>query len=75
MGNGGGGRGRLYTYRYTVTSRMTYCLKMGSDESQFNVSLTVRDKATSDSVHKPQLLKRKESRGGFEPMSGLCLPA
>ena len=35
---GGGGRGRLYTYRYTVTARMT-CIKMGSDESHFNVSV------------------------------------
>ena len=42
---GGGGRGRLYTYRYTVTTRMT-CIRMGSDESHFNVSLTVRDKVT-----------------------------
>ena len=40
-----GGRGRLYTYRYTVTTRMT-CIKMGSDESRFNVSLIVRDKVT-----------------------------
>ena len=44
-GYGGGGRGRLYTYRYTVTTRMT-CIKMGSDESYFNVSLIVRDKVT-----------------------------
>jgi len=27
-----------YTYRYTVTTRMT-CMKMGSDESHFNVSV------------------------------------
>ena len=36
-----GGRGRLYTYRYTtvVTTRMTgFCIKVGSDESHFNVS-------------------------------------
>ena len=44
-GYGGGGRGRIYTYRYTVTTRMT-CIKMGSDESHFNVSLTVRDKVS-----------------------------
>ena len=29
---------RLYTYHYTVTTRMT-CIKMGSDESHFNVSV------------------------------------
>ena len=44
-GYGGGGRGRIYTYRYTVTTRMT-CIKMGSEESHFNVSLIVRDKVT-----------------------------
>ena len=33
-----GGRGRVYTYRYTVTTRLT-CIKMGSDESHFNVSV------------------------------------
>ena len=31
---------------YTVTTRMT-CIKTGSDESHFNVSLIVRDKVTS----------------------------
>ena len=40
-----GGRGRLCTYRYTVTTRMTF-IKTGSDESHFNVSLNVRDKVT-----------------------------
>ena len=45
MGYGGGGTGRVYTYRYTVTTRMT-CIKMGSDESHFNVLLIVRDKVT-----------------------------
>ena len=44
-GYGGGGRERVYTYRYTVTTRTT-CIKMGSDESHFNVSLIVRDKVT-----------------------------
>ena len=32
-----------YTYRYTVT---TSCIKMGSDDSHFNLSLIVRDKVT-----------------------------
>ena len=40
-----GKRGSIYTHRYTVTTRMT-CVKMGSDESHFNVSLIVRDKVT-----------------------------
>ena len=49
------------------------CIKMGSDESHFNVSLTVRDKVTS--VQRDQnLLNKKESRSRFKPKS-LCLPA
>ena len=44
-GYGGGGRGKVYTFRYTVTITMT-CIKVGSDESYFNVSLIVRDKVT-----------------------------
>ena len=51
------------------------CIKMGSDESHFNVSLIVRDKIKSqDCVHRPQLLKRQVIRSGFEPRS-LSLPA
>jgi len=46
-----------------------FCIKIGSDESHFNVSLKVRD-----SVHRPQLLKGKESGSRFEPRS-FCLPA
>ena len=34
-----------YIHRYTVNTRMI-CIKMGSDESHFNVSLIVRDKVT-----------------------------
>ena len=62
-GYGGGGRGRLYTYRYTVTTRMA-CIKMGSDESHFNVSLVVRDKVTR---HCPQTTsrRRREVELGF----------
>ena len=41
------------------------CINRGSDESHFYVSLIVRDKVV-DSVFRPQLLKRKESRSGFE---------
>ena len=48
------------------------CIKMGSDESHFNVSLTVRDEVTRQC---PQTTTfEKESPSGFEPRS-LCLPA
>ena len=51
------------------------CIKMGSDESHFNVSLIARDKVTrQDSVHRPQFLKRQKSRSGFE-LRSLSLPA
>ena len=50
------------------------CIKMGSKGRHFNVSLIVRNKVTNKSVHRPQLLKKKDSRSGFEPRS-LCLPA
>ena len=48
------------------------CINMGSDESHFIVSLTVRDKATRPVS--TQLSKRKESQSGFEPRSRICLP-
>ena len=49
------------------------CIKMGSDESHLNVSLIVRYKVTRQCPQSTTLLKRKESRSGFEPKS-LCLP-
>ena len=59
---GSGRRGRLYL--------MLHChhhndsrIHMGSNESHFNVSLTVRDKVTSQH---PQLLKREESQSGIK---------
>ena len=57
----------------TVTTRMT-CIKMGSDESHFNVSLVVRDKVTRPCPQTTTFLKRKESRSGIEPRS-FRLPA
>ena len=49
-------------------------IKTGSDESHFNVSLTVsvRDKVTRQCPQTTTFLKRKESRSGTEPF---CLPA
>ena len=58
-GGGGGGGGGEYTYPLRCHHRNDSCIKMGSDESHFNVSLIVRDKATNT----PQItsFKRKES--------------
>ena len=41
-----GGRGRLYTYRYTVTTRMTSALRWAAMRAVLIVSLIVRDKVT-----------------------------
>ena len=46
-----------------------FCIKMGSDESHFNVSLIVRDKVTRPCPQTTTFLKRKESRSGMEPRS------
>ena len=53
---------------YTVTTRMT-CIKMGSDESHFNVSLIVRDKVTRQ---RPQTtaFEEPESRAEAESNRG-----
>ena len=50
------------------------CIKMGSDERHFNVSLTVMDKVTGQYPQTTTFLKRKESRSGIERRS-FCLPA
>ena len=65
-----GGRGRVYTYRSTVTTTENdSCIKMGSDESNFNIELIVRDKVTTRLC--PQtttfLKKRESGRSGMEP--------
>ena len=39
--------GRIYTYRCIHCHRQNdFCIKVGSDESHFNVSLIARDKVT-----------------------------
>ena len=47
------------------------CIKVGSDESHFNVSFIVRDKVTRQCPQTTNFLKRKESRSGIEQRS--CL--
>ena len=60
-----------YILSATVSPRNNSCIKMGSDESHFNVSLIVRDKVTRQCPQTTQHLNRKESRSRFEPRS-LC---
>ena len=61
-----GEEGEYIPYCYSVTTKMT-CIKMGSDESHFNVSLIVRDKVTRPCPQTTTFLKRKESRNSIEP--------
>ena len=48
------------------------CIKMGSNESRFNVSLIVRDKVTRQCPQTTTFLKRK-SRSGIEPRPSCLL--
>ena len=43
------------------------CIKMGSDESHFNVLLIVRDKTTRQCPQTTNFLKRRESYCYIEP--------
>ena len=49
------------------------CIKMGSDESHFNVSLIMSDKVATRCPQTTIFLKRRDSRSGFEPRP-FCLP-
>ena len=66
MEGGGGGRGRLYTYRYTLTTRMIPGLRWAAMRAILMFHNCDGQKS-QDSVHRPQILKRKESRSRFEP--------
>ena len=43
------------------------CIKTGSDETHFNPSLIVRDKATRLCTQTTTFLERREGRSGIEP--------
>ena len=67
----GGGRGRIYTYRYTDCHHQNdSCIKMGSDESHFNIPLIVRDKATRQSQSTDQNFFSRERRAEAESIRG-----
>ena len=71
-GYGGGGRGRLHTYRYTVTTRMTSALRWATVRAilMFHNCEGQRHKTVSTD----HIFEEKGSRSGFEPRSP-CLPA
>ena len=53
-----GGGGRLYAYRYTVTTRMTYALRWAAMRAVLMFQNCEGQNHKQDSVHRPQLLKR-----------------
>ena len=65
-GYGGGGRGRLYILYLSLHChhQNNSCIKMGSDESHFNVSLIVKDKVTRQCPFSRQRRAEVESSGG-----------
>ena len=54
----GGGRGRLYTYRDTVTTRMTSALRWAAMRAILMFH-QLRGAKSQDSVHKPQPFRRE----------------
>ena len=46
MGYGGGGRGRLYTYRYTVITRMIQALRWAAIRAILMVQKEMMDRVT-----------------------------
>ena len=63
------GRGRLYTYRYTVTTRMIPALRWAAMRAILMFQQEVMDKVTGQCPQTTTFLKRKESRSGIEPRS------
>ena len=64
-----GRRGRLYTNRYSHHQNDS-CIKMGSDDGPFNVSLIVKDKVAKvprDHNLSSFFKRKEESRIGIEP--------
>ena len=49
-------------------------IKMGSDESHFNISLIVRDKVTRQCPQTTTFLTKNESQSGID-LRPFCLPA
>ena len=66
MGYGGGGKRGITYLSPHCHHQDDSCIKMGNDESHFNVSLIVRDKVTRRCPQTTTFLVRKESRSRIE---------
>ena len=63
----GGGGGEIIYLSLHCHHQDDSCIKTGSDESHFNVSLIVRDKVTRQCPQITTFLKRKENRSEIDP--------
>ena len=71
-----GGEGEIIYLSLHCHHQNDSCIKMGSDESHFNVSVGSDGQSHNETVstNRTTFLKRKESRSGIEPRS-FRLPA
>ena len=60
--------GSQIIYTYIVHHQNDTCIKMGSDESHFNVSLIVRNKVTVSTNHNPSEKKGEPKRNRTEAL-------
>ena len=66
---GGGEKREIINQSLHCHHQNDSCSKVGSDESHFNVLLTVGDKVARQCPQTTTFEERKESRSGFEPKS------
>ena len=71
----GGGEREIIYLSLHCHHQNDFCIKMGSDESHFNVSVGSDGQShkTVSTAQTTTFLKRKESRSDIEPRS-FCLP-
>ena len=72
-GGGGGGQREIIYLSLHCHHQNDFCIKMSSDESHFNISLTLRDNVTRLFTDH-NILKRVESRSRIEPRSSISQP-
>ena len=64
-----GEEGRIYTYRYTVTTRITFALRWAAMRAILMFH-NCEGQSHKNSVHRPQLLKRKKRRAEADSNRG-----
>ena len=72
LGQGEGGKGIIYLLLH-CHHQNDFCIKVGSDESHFNVSLVVRDKVTRQCSQTTTFEEKGQPK--WIRTESLCLPA